>query len=427
VKPNGPFAAILASRLNGLVLLLCAMGLASPLVAAAVGTSAPLFWTARAIGMGLAVAAVAWPRVQRWSFWGIVVFMVLVPAVLQMHYRAWTAPHTWCHDSVVQFEEAIRMVRQKQNPYKEDFTRTSLPLWSDWKDNPAVYHFVYPPLLLYVSVPVESACRACLWKMPEKVDKLGDRFYDQRIVVLGFFMGFLGLVWRYLREHPHRVGLTALIVLNPWVGPFVIEGRNDVAMLFWTVAAWMAYENGKSRTGHLLLGVAIATKTLLLPMIPFVATAHRREWPVCVGLLMAPIVVTSMPFLIADPSSFVNDVIGAPAGLGDHPFQIRGPGGLGFANLVMMMHWVKTDQDYFPFGIFQLAAYVPCLIYGFRSLKREPGNGGVFWWSAVSLFAVLFFGRFIHDNYIGSLLSIAVISQTARGTSPPASSTSSGG
>jgi hypothetical protein len=424
---SAPFSAIPPARLNGLLLLLCAIGLGSPLVEAVPGKSAYLFWTARAIGMGFAIAALVWPRIQKWSLGGVTLFMVLAPCALQMHYRSWTGPETWCHDSVVQFEEAIRMVREKRNPYKEDFNDTALARWKDWEKNPALHHFVYPPLLLYFSVPVEMLSRAILWKTPDKVEQLGARFYDQRMVVLIFFAGFLGVVWHYLKEHPYRIGLTALIVLNPWVGPFVVEGRNDSAMLFWAAAAWIAYESGQSRYGHLLLGLGIATKTLLLPIIPFVAYTHRREWPLCLTLLLAPLVFTSMPYLASDAPSFLNDLLGAPAGLGKHPFEIRGVGGFGFANLVLLLGWAKSPEAYFPFSIFQAAALAPVLIYGFRSLKRDPGNGNLFLWSAAAIFVVLFFGRFIHDNYIGALLSIAVISQTARGTSPLANSISSDG
>ncbi len=419
-----PFAAISAPRLNGLILLLCAMGLASPLVEPVPGSSANLFWLARALGVALAVAAVAWPRAQRWALGGVALFLVLAPAALQMHYRAWTGPNTWCHDSVVQFEEAIRMVRAKRNPYNEDFGDTSLARWHDWEKNPAIHHFVYPPMLLYVSVPVEAASRAVLWKMPANVEKIGDRFYDQRLVVLPFFLGLLGVVWFYLKDHPHRVGITSLIALNPWLAPFVVEGRNDVAMLFWVAAAWIAYETAQARYGHLLLGLAVATKTLLLPMLPFVAYAHRRDWKACLPLLAAPLVFTSLPYFAADPKSFVDDLFLAPAGLGVHPFEIRGWGGLGFANLVLALHWAKSPEAYFPFSFFQAAAYGACLVAGLRRLKSDGSNETVFLWSAFGIFLVLFFGRFIHDNYIGALLSIAVISQTARGTPPAASSTS---
>jgi hypothetical protein len=179
--------------------------------------------------------------------------------------------------------------------------------------------------------------------------------------------------------------------------------------------------------GHLLLGVAIATKTLLLPMLPFVVYAQRRDWKVCVPLLLGPLFVTSLPFLIADPRSFIDDLFLAPAGLGAHPFDIRGWGGLGFANLVLAMNWVDSPKSYFPFGIFQLAAFSACVFFGVRSLRQDGGNEKVFLWSALGIFAALFFGRFIHDNYIGGLLSIAVISQTARGTPQSAHSTSSPG
>ena len=67
------------------------------------------------------------------------------------------------------------------------------------------------------------------------------------------------------------------------------------------------------------------------------------------------------------------------------------------------------------------------LFTGIRNLKAEGSNERMFLWSALGIFVALYFGRFIHDNYIGTLLSIAVISQTARGMSPPASSTSAAG
>ncbi|HUR39245.1 MAG TPA: hypothetical protein VM222_07115, partial [Planctomycetota bacterium] len=259
------------------------------------------------------------------------------------------------------------------------------------------------------------------------VDAIGPRFYDQRLVVLGFFAGLLGVVWFYLRDHPHRVGLTSLAALNPWLAPFVVEGRNDAAMLFWVAAAWIAYETGQRRYGHLLLGLAIATKTLLLPMVPFVAYANRRDWKLCAPLLLSPLFFTSLPYLAADPRSFVDDLFLAPAGLGAHPFEIRGWGGLGFANLVLALHWVKSPEAYFPFGFFQVLAFAACLFFGVRSLNRDGGNRNVFLWSALGIFAVLFFGRFIHDNYIGALLSIAVMAQTARETPQFESSTSSPG
>jgi len=424
---SGPYAAISPARINGLLLLLCAIALGSPLVPIVPGDSTSMFWLCRAIGLTIAIAAVFLPRFQRWAMFGVLLFLVYVPCAQQMRYRSWTGPGSWCHDSVVQFEEAIRMVRQKRNPYKEDFSQTALNGWNGFTNNPAIHHFVYPPMLLYISVPVEAVCRALLWKMPENVPRLGDRFYDQRIVVLGFFFAYFGVVWHYLRDHPHRVGITSMAVLNPFLAPFVIEGRNDVAMLFWLAAAWVAYQTDQRRYGHLLLGLAIATKTLLLPMIPFVAFANRKDLKVCLPLLIAPLLLTSLPFLAADPISFIDDLFLAVSGLGAHPFAMRGWGGFGFANVVLHFGWVKSPESYFPFGLFQAPAYLACLYFGLKGLAKKGTDEGVFLWGAAGIFVALFFGRFIHDNYIGLLLAIAAISQTARETPPASSSTSSAG
>lgn len=424
---SAAFASISPARVNGLLLLLCAMALGSPLVTVVPGDTTYKFWLCRGIGVTIAMAAVVFPRFQKWAVFGVAFFLVLVPCAMQMRYRMWTGPGTWCHDSVVQFEEAIRMVRHKKNPYAEDFSKTALNGWNGFSDNPAIHHFVYPPLLLYVSVPLEGVCRSVLWKVPDHVPQLGERFYDQRLLVLAFFLGFLAVVWYHLRDHPHRVGLTSMIALNPFLAPFVIEGRNDVAMLFWVAAAWIAYDTNQKRYGHLLLGLAIATKTLLLPVLPFVLYANRRDWILCAVLLVSPLFFTSLPFLAADPRSFIDDLFLAPSGLGPHPFEMRGWGGFGFANLVLAMGWVPSPKAYFPFGIFQAIAYAAVLFYGIRSLKAGETNEKVFLWSAAGILVALYFGRFIHDNYIGILLSMAAISQTARGTPQPSSSTSSPG
>ncbi len=415
MKPADPQA-----RVQGAILLLCAMALASPLVETTPGNLGALFWTFRAAGVLAAVVALVWPRALSRGLVLVAFLLVVVPTCLQMFYRTYHGRHTFCHDSVIQFEEAIRMVRRGGNPYAEDFRGTPMERWQGAKDNPALHHFIYPPLLLLLSTPVEAACRALLFRLPPDAP---ERFYDQRIVLLMFFIGMLALLGRILRDHPQRAGITALVALNPWFSVFVVEGRNDAAMLFWVLAAWWAYGADRRRLGHLLLGLAIATKTLLLPMVPFVVYANRREWPACAALLLAPILLTSIPFLAADAPAFLEDVIGAPSGLGSNPFEMRGWSGYGFANLVLLLGLVGSPRAYFPFWIFQLAALGPVLWFGGKSLRADPSFANALLWSAGAVFVLLFFGRFIHDNYIGALLSLAVISHAARGTPPAAQST----
>src|SRR5688572_3404625 len=142
------------SRVNGLVLLLCAMALGS-LVEPVPGEGTTLFWLTRAAGVSLAIVALFVPRLQRAALAGVAGLLVVAPCLLQMWMRTKMGPETQCHDSVVQFEASIRMVREGRNPYAENYHGTPLEKWRGWKENPALHHFVYPPFLLVLSVPFE--------------------------------------------------------------------------------------------------------------------------------------------------------------------------------------------------------------------------------------------------------------------------------
>jgi hypothetical protein len=382
-----------AERVNGLILLLCAMALGSELVTTPGGNGAALFWLLRGLAVSLAAAAVVVPRLQPWALLGAVIGLVLAPAAMQMWMRSWEGPGTYCHDSVIQFEEASRMLREGRNPYAGDFRNTPLDGWRGFHDNPAIHHFVYPPLQLLLSVPFEAAGRA-----------LG--FYDQRIVLLLLYGGFVALLLHDLREHPQVIGLVSVIALNPFFAPYVVEGRNDVGMLLGAAAAGSAYARGRTSWAHLLVGLALAAKTLLLPIVPFVLWAHRRELPRCAALVLGPLLVTSAPFLAWDAGAFVEDVLLAPAGWGSHPFDMRGWGGYGFANLVLTLKLVDSPKAAFPFGLFQLLAAAPCVWHGLKSVGVDGRWPNVLRWTVVTAFVLLFFGRFIHDNYIGALLSL---------------------
>ena len=390
-----------APRVNALLLLLCAIALASPLVAPVDGNATEVFWLARAAGVTIALAAVVWPRSGRHALVGVAFFLVAIPCILQVWMRFYS-PDRFCHDSVPQFEEALRMLDRGENPYAADFRGSSLETWNEgrFKENPALDHFVYPPFLLLLSVPFESVFRSV-------------GHYDQRVVVLLFFLAYFALLAKKLKDHPNVVGIVSLAALNPWFAAFVVEGRNDAAMLFWAAAAWPMYEAGYRRWGHLFLGLALATKTLLLPIVPLVLLAERKGRVGAAALLLAPIVLTSIPFLVADAPAFLEDVVGAPAGWGKNPFEMRGWGGFGFANVVLALH-LAEKKGAFPFWIFQLGALVPVLWHAAKSLRSDGSLANVFLWTAVAAFVMLFFGRFIHDNYIGALLALAALSHAVR-------------
>jgi hypothetical protein len=392
------------------------MALGSPLVEPVPGRSSGPFWLGQAIGLGAALAGLLRPAWQGRALLAVLLAQVLLPAALQMHYRAWDGPSGFCHDSVLQHEIALRDLRAGINPYSRDYSGTPLARWKGWSENPALHHFVYPPLVLLASVPVEAACRAVLPRLPGKVPQLAERFYDQRLVLLLAAAAFASLAWRLLEGHPHRVALAAVALLNPWLAPFVVEGRNDVALLLPLAGAALAWRRGRPVLADLLVGVAVAAKTLLLPAVPFLLLARREGRLRAAALLLAPLVLTSLPFLLWDARAFLDDVLLAPAGHGSHPFEIRGWGGYGFANLVLALGLATSPRAAFPFLPFQAAAYAFVLWKAWPALLRDRDAPTALLWGLGGVLAVLWFGRFIHDNYVGTLLSAAVIAGAWTGT-----------
>lgn len=397
---------ITPERVNGLILLLCAMGLGSALVETPGGNGAALFWLFRGLAVSLAAVALFVPRLGSWALLGAIVGLVLVPAAMQMWMRSWQGPQAYCHDSVLQFEEAARLLREGKNPYAVEYE--SLKGWRGFHDNPANHHFVYPPLQLLLSVPVEAVGRAA-------------GFYDQRIVILILYGAFVAVLLRELQDHPHAIGLVSVVALNPFLAPHVVEGRNDAGLLLGLALAGAAYARGRTSWGDLWVGVAIAAKTLLLPILPFLLWVRRKELAGAAARSIGPLALTCLPFLVWDARAFMEDVFLAPSGWGAHPFEMKGWGGYGFANLVLALKLVDSPKARFPFGIFQLLALIPCLRYGLRSLEADPAWPNLLRWTIAATFVVLFFGRFIHDNYIGTLLSMAGMAAMYRVNSEPRS------
>jgi len=123
-------------------------------------------------------------------------------------------------------------------------------------------------------------------------------------------------------------------------------------------------------------------------------------------------VIFVFPFLMWDFNSFQEDIFNW-----DETYPLGGTPGFGFANLLLYMGYSKTD--YFPFKYVQLILGLPLLYF---LLKRQLQNNtiGVMLvnYGILSL-TLLYFSRFLHDNYIGYVLSVLCLGffKNARQTS----------
>ena len=110
-------------------------------------------------------------------------------------------------------------------------------------------------------------------------------------------------------------------------------------------------------------------------------------------------VILVFPFLLWDFHSFQEDIFHW-----DEAYPMGGTPGFGFANLLLYAGYSKSD--YFPFKYLQLLVGLPLLYFLLKgqlknnTISRMLVNYGIF-----SL-TLLYFSRFLHDNYIGYVFSI---------------------
>ena len=131
-------------------------------------------------------------------------------------------------------------------------------------------------------------------------------------------------------------GALAFAALAPLALGSVVLSRFDLWPAAITAAALAALVSGRLRLGHGLLGLGIAAKVYPAVLVPL-AVAHvwrrrgRREALVCLGILVAVIVVVVGPFLALAPGGVWASVVRQAT----RPLQIES---LGAAVLIALHH-----------------------------------------------------------------------------------------
>ncbi|MFX0092997.1 MAG: hypothetical protein ACFFBD_14655 [Candidatus Hodarchaeota archaeon] len=345
------------------------------------------------------------------------IFFVLIPCFSEIALRLKYGPGTWAHDGgVLQTEEAMKCLLRGQNPYVEEYVNT--PMIEYWAENPALYHLPYLPAFFLISLPVYSICSSIIG------------FYDQRIVYIIFYY-FSFLLFGYLGEEETKPQTLLLALLNPWITSFIIEGRNDIFIILILLLIILLERKGYPHCAALMLGVGLAAKLTIWPIMPFYCLYRLKHiFPIREGdkrtiikelsILMLVFLVfclITLPFFLWDPTAFIDDIFLFNSGLTEYPFPIRGNAGYGFASIVLFFGLVSSTSDYFPFWIFQLLFGIIPLYFGLKKvylIENKKFWPTILFYYCCLTFILLFFGRFFHDNYIGYLFAILVLSENLK-------------
>lgn len=333
----------------------------------------------------------------------IVMMLVVVPTLLQVQTRRMTDSNEHIHDGALQTEAAINFLLDGKNPYTENYTQTPMAQWPQYlglppSENVALLYLPYFPLTFILPAPFYLAAQA------------GLGFFDLRLYQIILFVILFFLLRKVTPDRDQQILVMTTVSLNPLFVPFFIEGRNDIIVLLWLVAAIVLLRRGHISAAALAVGLASAVKATALFILPFflihlwqTSDKNMRHFLRAAILPLAtPVVIVFVPFLLWNTNAFIANAVWYQSS----GYQIWGQG---FSRLLLDVGILADKYAAFPFSTIQFLFGVPVLIGLVRWQMVQPTVQRMLAATAVLGGVVGFWGRAFADNHIGFILSVALI------------------
>jgi hypothetical protein len=401
-------------------------GLLGPIVRAAdrewdLGTLRSLAMLAGVLVVALAV----WQMFRRvpWKVELVAAVVVcaalILPAVaLQVGLRQATAPWFFTNDSTYQLELAGKLVRDGDNPYGADYSRSGLERFysldgsaSAPESHAALGHFAYFP---------GAALMAAAWGV------LPSPFDDVRWLVALASLALLPAALLFPGPRREKLALGVLLAANPIVVRAAWFGTADAPTLLGLVLAFALVLRRRPGWAGIALGTAILTKQFALVAVPFLAVmlwldAGRDALRRAAIAAAAVLVVGFLPFAAADPGALWRDTVTYGAGT----YRIVG---YGLSAILLNLHVLADRTGAYPFFPLVLLIWAPvtaALVWAqLRGRSLWVGAAG----AAASIFLLTFLGRVFQISYlvypftfvvVAVLVALAERTQSAQAASSP--------
>jgi hypothetical protein len=323
-----------------------------------------------------------------------VALMLLLPStLLAMGLRQSTEPWFFTNDSTYQIELGGELLRDGDNPYGADYRDSGLERFYTFDGSVservrerevALRHFAYFP-----GAPVTGAAWGVL---PEPFD-------DYRLFVLLCTLGTFFAALLFRAPLAWRLAIGALLVANPIAVRSAWFGQNDAPSLLLVVLAFALVSRQRLVWAAAAIAGAVMLKQFAVVALPFLALmavtqgAGRARLRPAGNVLLGVLAALTLPFLVWDPSAFVEDTIEYGAGT----YRIVG---YGLSAMLVRLGVIDDRDGSYPFAIIALLTWVPLALWLLREQwrMREAWLGGAFF--AISILWLLFIGRTFNNYYL---------------------------
>jgi hypothetical protein len=399
VDPTGPFAAFVR-------------GADGAWDTEAVRAPALLAGLVVALAAATALFRAVWPRWLAVGVTAAVVCLLAVPAVvLQAGLRQSSAPWFFTNDSTYQIELAGDLLRDGENPYGHDYSRSGLERFYSLDgsvsektrdEQVALRHFAYFP---------GTALTAAAWSALPKP------WSDYRFFVL--LTTLAGLAASLLFPGPlvRRLVLGAVVAGSPLAVRAAWFGTADAPSVLCTVLAFALVARRRLLWAAAALAAAVLLKQFALVALPFLAVAvaqrEARRDALRAGALFAAVVAAGLlPFLVWDAGALWADTIE----YGGRTYRIVG---YGLSGLLVKAGLIDHRTDPYPFVPLLFVFWLPLTVW-FLWVQRQARE---LWVAAAgfaaSIFFLVFIGRVFQGSYlVWPLVAIAMAAVLAAEREP---------
>ncbi len=333
---------------------------------------------------------------------------VIEPIGFSIVGRSYNQDMSTVHDGLVQLEIAAEKLSALENPYSVDYFSTRLTNWpygSAGDINPALYHYAYLPILTVSHLVVGSLTAATI------------RIVDGRILFVIAYLLTL-LISQFLSDSfQSRLEFFILYGLNPLTFRYLLNGRNDTLVFLWILTSLLMTKKGHFSIAALMLALATATKQSAWPLVPFFLVYwYQKSHPTDLSDKLRPLLVFILsltvfivPFVIWNPSNFVDATIFYPLGIGETAYPVSA-WSYGIARLSFTPG--KPIAHTAVFTIIKLITVPGLFIYLIRKLFRKPNLRHMSIFSTIFLFYFWYMNSFFHNNHVLFVIWIALASLT---------------
>lgn len=309
------------------------------------------------------------------------------------------------HDGALQVELALAHLQNGVNPYVATYDHPLMSIWDpEIGVNPATEHLIYLPGLLLAALPFQWMSTAVLG------------FYDQRLFYLLAFILVILILPTLARKPMHKLALVVGIGLNPWLVQPVVWGMNDIVVVLCLLLAALLLQKKHSLWAAVAIGLACTIKQSAWLVTPFflwaiyLAAPPQKRWRevgTAVLLIALLMVVIIGPFAWWDLPAFVEDTFAYASGTAatlNYPIR-----GYTIGRLLVEFNRVQSDLDYYPFWQWQLLIGLPVLALCLYYQWRQRTIAAMFLAASLFIFALGFVSRYFQDNYVGFVITLAIL------------------